>query len=221
MGNISGSCWGYLFYSTYCWYRNPGLGKRWGRAHSTGWWLETGLWGEMWDHCHRSLRHQEYLKNEELEISVAIFTLDEVKLKDRIMESSRLEKTQRSSRPTLISSHRCPLSHVTKCHIHSGFWTLQRMWLHHCSGQSVPVLDHFFHEEIFPGIQPESPLVQLEVGPHSPSPPGTEGGDSQGCTIPLLCLLNLFQGFWMLCPAFSPPTSSSTILKGENRPKLC
>lgn len=76
---------------------------------------------------------------------------------------------------------------------------------------------------LFPwrNIQPESPLVQLEVGPHSPSPPGTERGDSQGCTIPLLCLLNLFQGFWMLCPAFSPPTSSSTILKGENRPKVC
>ena len=35
-------------------------------------------------------------------------------------------------------------------------------------GQPIPALDHAFREQIFPTIQPEPPLVQLEAIPSSP-----------------------------------------------------
>jgi len=40
---------------------------------------------------------------------------------------------------------------------------LQGWWLHHLPGQPIPVPDLSLREELFPNIQPESPLVQLEA----------------------------------------------------------
>ena len=34
-------------------------------------------------------------------------------------------------------------------------------------GQPIPAPDHSLREEVFPNVQPESPLVQLEVIPSS------------------------------------------------------
>lgn len=186
-----------------------------GPQHSLG--QETGVWGGLWDHCHRNLRHQEGLKNEESEIWVAIFILDEVKL---IMESLKLEKTFKIIKANFDLIPPMPMKPHHKMSHPLGFWALPGMWFHPCPEQPVLILDLFFHEEIFPNIQPESPLVHLEVGPHSTSAPGTEGSVSQGCIISFLCLLSLSR-LLELCPASSPATSSSTILKGENRPKLC
>ena len=45
---------------------------------------------------------------------------------------------------------------------------LQVWWLHHIPGQPIPVPDHSFKEVVFPNIQPESPLAQLETIPSSP-----------------------------------------------------
>ena len=45
---------------------------------------------------------------------------------------------------------------------------LQGWWLHHLPGQPIPVPDLSLREELFPNIQPESPLVQLEAIPSSP-----------------------------------------------------
>ena len=44
---------------------------------------------------------------------------------------------------------------------------LQGWWLHHLSGQPIPAPDHSVRE-VFPNIQPESPLAQLEAIPSSP-----------------------------------------------------
>ena len=44
---------------------------------------------------------------------------------------------------------------------------LQGQWLHQLPGQLVPVPDHSFRE-IFPNVQPESPLAQLEAILFSP-----------------------------------------------------
>jgi len=43
------------------------------------------------------------------------------------------------------------------------FEPLQGWELHHCPGQPGPMPDHSFKEEIFPNIQSEPPLMQLEV----------------------------------------------------------
>ena len=48
------------------------------------------------------------------------------------------------------------------------FEHLQGQWLHHLSGQPTPVPDHPFREVVFPNIQPEPSLVQLEAIPSSP-----------------------------------------------------
>jgi len=45
---------------------------------------------------------------------------------------------------------------------------LHGQWLHHLPGQPIPVPDHPFREVVFPNVQPESPLVQLEAIPSSP-----------------------------------------------------
>ena len=42
---------------------------------------------------------------------------------------------------------------------------LQGQWLHHLPGQPIPMPDHSFREEIFPNIQPEPPLAQLQAIP--------------------------------------------------------
>jgi len=34
---------------------------------------------------------------------------------------------------------------------------------HHLPGQPVPAPDHSSQEEVFPNVQPESPLAQLEA----------------------------------------------------------
>ena len=44
---------------------------------------------------------------------------------------------------------------------------LEGQRLQYLPGQPVPVPDHTFRGEIFPNIQPESPLIQLEVIPSS------------------------------------------------------
>ena len=45
---------------------------------------------------------------------------------------------------------------------------LQGWWLHHLSGQPIPVPDHPFREVVFPNLQPEPSLAQLEAIPSSP-----------------------------------------------------
>ena len=45
---------------------------------------------------------------------------------------------------------------------------LQGQCLHHLPGQPVPAPDHSLSEELFPNIQAESPLAQLETIPSSP-----------------------------------------------------
>lgn len=55
------------------------------------------------------------------------------------------------------------LHHVPWCHIYLFLELLQGQRLYHLFGQSVPILHHSFCEEIFPNIQPKSPLVQLEA----------------------------------------------------------
>ena len=41
----------------------------------------------------------------------------------------------------------------------------QARWLHHLSGQPIPMPDHPFREVVFPNVQPESSLAQLEAIP--------------------------------------------------------
>ena len=45
---------------------------------------------------------------------------------------------------------------------------VQGRWLHHLPGQPIPVPDHSFRKAVFPNVQPESPLAQLEAIPSSP-----------------------------------------------------
>ena len=45
---------------------------------------------------------------------------------------------------------------------------LQVWWLHHLPGQDIPVPDRSLGKVLFPNIQPESPLAQLEAIPSSP-----------------------------------------------------
>ena len=51
-----------------------------------------------------------------------------------------------------------PTNHVPQCHIHTV-----HEHLHHLPGQPVPLPHHSFQEEIFPNIQPEPLLAQLEA----------------------------------------------------------
>jgi len=45
---------------------------------------------------------------------------------------------------------------------------LQGWWLNHLPGQPISAPDHSFREEIFPSIQPDQPLAQLEAIPSNP-----------------------------------------------------
>ena len=44
----------------------------------------------------------------------------------------------------------------------------QGQWLHYLPGQPIPVPEHSFREVLFPNIQPEPSLAQLEAIPSSP-----------------------------------------------------
>ena len=57
------------------------------------------------------------------------------------------------------------LNHVPQHNIQMFLEHLQGRWLHHLSGQPIPVPDHPFREVVFPNIQPESSLAQLEPFP--------------------------------------------------------
>jgi len=49
----------------------------------------------------------------------------------------------------------------------------QAQWLHRLSGQPIPVPDHPFREVVFPNVQPESSMAQLEAIPSSPKNPSS------------------------------------------------
>jgi len=73
-----------------------------------------------------------------------------------------------SPSPTVHLSPTIPTNYVFQCHICTFLEHLQGQQLHHLHGQPVPVHHHSFWEEIFPDIQAESPLVQLEAIPSLP-----------------------------------------------------
>ena len=50
------------------------------------------------------------------------------------------------------------LSHVPQHNNQTLFEHHQGRWLHHLSGQPIPVPDHPFRQVVFPNIQPEPPL---------------------------------------------------------------
>jgi len=63
----------------------------------------------------------------------------------------------------IIKSNCQPITTIPKCHLYTFFEPLQGWGLPHCPGQPVPMPDHSFSEEIFPNIQSEPPLTQLEA----------------------------------------------------------
>jgi len=69
----------------------------------------------------------------------------------------------RSPSPTVTPTPPCLLNHVPKCHIHTVFEPLQGWGLPSCPGQPGPRPDHSFRKEIFPDLQSEPPLMQLEA----------------------------------------------------------
>jgi len=69
----------------------------------------------------------------------------------------------RSSSPTITPAPPRLLNPVPKCHIHTVFEPLQGWGLPHCPGQPAPTPHCSFREEIFPNIQSEPPLMQLEA----------------------------------------------------------
>ena len=78
------------------------------------------------------------------------------------------KRPPRSSSPTIHPTPPCVLNHIPKCHIYTFFEHLQGWGLHHFPGQPVPMPDHSFSKEIFPNVQSESPLTQLEaIASHS------------------------------------------------------
>jgi len=85
-----------------------------------------------------------------------------------IIESLRLEKTSK-----IIKSYHQPITTrparpCPKCHVYMFFEPLQGWGLHHLPGQPGPRPDHSFNKEIFPSIQSEPPLTQLEAIASSP-----------------------------------------------------
>ena len=69
----------------------------------------------------------------------------------------------RSSSPTTNPTPPCLLNPVPKGHIHTVFEPLQGWGLHHCPRQPGSRPDHSFSEEVFPNLQSEPPLMQLEA----------------------------------------------------------
>ena len=91
-------------------------------------------------------------------------------VKHRIIELLRLEKTHRiiQSNHSFALHQWFLLNHVPQHNIQTLFEHHQARWLHHLSGQPIPVPDHPFREVVFPNIQSESSLAQLEAIPSSP-----------------------------------------------------
>lgn len=81
----------------------------------------------------------------------------------RILESLSLEKIsdifQSNHKPSTTAMFSC----VLKCHIHTVYEHFQAWWLHTPPRQPVPTLYNPVHEHVFPDIQSEPPLVQLET----------------------------------------------------------
>ena len=69
-----------------------------------------------------------------------------------IIESSRLERSLRSSSPTTNPPSPCPLNHVPQCNICPFLEHLQGWWFYQFPGQPVPIPHHSFWEEFFPNI---------------------------------------------------------------------
>ena len=65
--------------------------------------------------------------------------------------------------PSFVTQSTPPLNHALKLHIYTSFKYLQGWCLNHFPGQSVPMLDNPFGEEMLPNIQSKSPLTQLEA----------------------------------------------------------
>ena len=84
---------------------------------------------------------------------------------ERIIALSRLEKTHRITQSNhLFALHQWfSLNHVPQHNIQMFFEHHQARWLHHLSRQPIPVPDHPFREVIFPNVQPEPSLAQLEA----------------------------------------------------------
>jgi len=80
-----------------------------------------------------------------------------------------LEKTVKITQSNWpVHPHHMSANHVPQCHIHMILKNIQGWWLYHLPGYLFPVPHHSFWEEMFPNIQPEPPLAQLEVSPSCP-----------------------------------------------------
>ena len=60
------------------------------------------------------------------------------------------------------------LNHAPQHNSQTFLEPLQDRWLHHSPGQPIPAPDHSFREVVFPNVQPEPSLAQLEAIPSSP-----------------------------------------------------
>jgi len=80
-----------------------------------------------------------------------------------------LEKTHRiiQSNHSFALHQWFSLNHVPQHNIQKLFKHHQAWWLHHLSGQPIPVPDHPYREVVFLNIQPEPSLAQLEAIPSS------------------------------------------------------
>ena len=82
------------------------------------------------------------------------------------------------------------LNHVPQHNIQMLCEHHQARWLHHLSGQPIPVPDHPFTEVVFPNVQSEPSLAQLEAIPSSPITSHTrEEADPQLTTTSLQVVL--------------------------------
>ena len=91
--------------------------------------------------------------------------------KTQILQNHRITKVGKDPQdhPVQPSTHHqwFLLKHVPQHNIQTLFEHLQGRWLHHFSGQPIPVPDHSFREVVFPNVQPETSLAQLEAIPSS------------------------------------------------------
>jgi len=78
-------------------------------------------------------------------------------------ELLQLKKTTRIIWSSHWSTTTMPTKHVPQCHICPLVEHLQGWWLHHLTGQPVPVHYHSSSEEIFPNIPGCCPLEDLLV----------------------------------------------------------
>lgn len=80
-----------------------------------------------------------------------------------IRKSLRLEKTSKSIRSSLWQSSTLPAKPHREVPCPLIVEHFQGWWLPHFPGELAPVLSHSFSEVVFPDIQPESPVAQLET----------------------------------------------------------